>query len=382
MKLSELFALADTLAVRGVVRAEQLRAVGADPDTIALAVAGHWQAAVRGTYVLHRNPLTDVELAHVGRAHAGPGSLVSGTVAARAYGMRWIPDDVPGAVMLVPHDTRRQDSSGTMTVRRCRHFDDLASRSWQGLLIASPARVVVDTCRQVVAHRKATWAGVRTARRDAYDARCLQDVRGIVLGAVADGLCTPDEIGAVLATGNRRDSALVKRACLDAERGAASPPEAEQVDGLLEHNVPFLCNAELWDGDRLVAVVDALLLATGVGSEMDSEERHGNEVSLDATLVRHGRVDASGVRLLHVTPKRYRASPEAHHQDLFAEVRRRQAQGLGHPPGLRIVPRGPVLCGTGSVCPYPVPAWALEAARTGTLPPELLRASPSDGEAA
>ena len=381
MKLSELFALADVLAVHGVVRAEQLRAAGADPDTIALALASHWQAAVHSTYVVHRNALTDVDLAHVGRAHAGPGTLVSGTVAARAYGMRWVPDDVPGVVVLVPHEVRRQDSSGTVTVRRCRGFGDLRSTPWQDVLLAEPARVVVDACRQVIAHRKAAWAGVRTARRHVFDARCLQDVRGIVLGAVADELCTPEEIHAVLATGNRRDSVLVRRACTDAQRGAASPPEAELVDDLLEHNVPFLCNAELWDGDVLVAVVDALLLGTGVGSEMDSEERHGDEAGLDATLRRHGRVESYDAKLVHVTPTRYRAAPQSHHRDLFTEVRRRQARGLGDPPRLRIVQRGPVLCGSGSARPYPVPAWALEAARTGLLPADIARA-PSSGEAA
>ncbi len=120
---------------------------------------------------------------------------------------------------------------------------------------------------------------------------------------------------------------------------------------------------------------DVLLLATGVGGELDSKEAHGASELLDLTLLRHGRVERYGAKLLHVTPSRYRAQPAAFHHDLFVEVRDRQARGLGHPASLRVTPRGPVLCGTGHARPYPVPAWALDAARSGTLPDDLLRAS-------
>lgn len=372
MKLTDLFTLAAALADRGIVRAEQLRAAGADPDSVAQAVARHWQAPVLGIYVLHRDPLTDVELAHVGRRHGGPGSLVSGVLAARAYGMRWIPD-VPGVVVLVSHDVRRQDSSGTVTVRRSLRLREITAVLWEGVLLAAKPRVVVDACRQVITHRTAEWGQAREERRTAFEKRCLQEVRGIVLAAVADGHATPAGIRQVLAAGSRRHTRLIARACTDAERGVASPPEAECADDLFACNVPFACNVELWDGDELVAVLDVVLLGTGVGSEMDSKAHHGTEITLDGTLRRHGRVEAYGGKLLHVTPTRYRGNPHAHLRDLFAEVRRRQARGLGDPPGLRMVLRGPVLCGPGKDRPYPVPEWALEAARTGVLPEYLTR---------
>ena len=373
MTLEQLFALAADLGseTHGVVRAGDLRCAAADPDTVARALERHWQAPVRGIYVPHRNPLSDIELAHVGSAHAGPGSVVTGLLAGRVLGLRWLPE-VPGVLVLVTPDVQHVDSTGLVALRRIGGLAEVEVTEWNGVLLPPPARIVVDACQQYLDHRKRQWGSLRApARRRAFDTQCLRTVRGIVLGAVADGRCTPAEILGVLDAGSPRDTKLIRRACADAERGVASPPEAEQADDLMDCNVPFVCNAELWDGDRLVAVVDALLLGTGVGSELDSKERHSEAEALDLTLGRHRRVEGYGVTLLHIVPTRYRAAPSAHLDDLFAEARRRLARGLGDPPGLQLRLRGPILCGSGTRRPYPGPAWALEAVRTGDLPPHL-----------
>lgn len=52
-----------------------------------------------------------------------------------------------------------------------------------------------------------------------------------------------------------------------------------------------------------------------------------------------------GAKLCHITPTRYRSNPAAFHEELFAAVRARQAQGLADPRELRLVPRGPLLGG-------------------------------------
>ena len=345
----------------GVVTAELLRRADVDADAVKRAVASSWQAPVRAVYVPHRLALSDVELAHVGVAHAGPDAVVSGLLAARAMRMRWLPEDVPGVLMLVPAETRRQAVENLVLVRRCAALSGLRTRLWEGVQLAPPAQVVVDSCRQLLAFRRV--GGTPRRATESFDAWCLRDIRGIVLGAIADGRCTVAELRAVVDTGAMRDSALIRRACVDASRGAASPPEAELVDGLLDEGILFACNVELWDDFVLVAVLDVHLIGTGVGGEMDSKEAHQRPDLLDATLLRHSRVESYGAKLCHVTPTRYRSNPTTFHAELFAEARGRLARGVGDPPGLRYVLHGPVMRGPRvSNPPYRLPSPVARAA--------------------
>ena len=345
MRIDELLALASELGRErgGVVLASQLRLAGADPDTVRLAIRTRWQVPVRGVYVLHRRGLDDLELAHVALAHAGPQAVLTGALVARAAGLRWLPD-LPGAMVLVPAQVRRRGSEGLVLVRRCADLDLLGVRDVNGLSTAPMAQVVVDTCRQLLAVRKASLGERPSARyRRVWEERLLRDIRGVVLGAVADRHCTADEVLARVEAGAMRDSRLLRRACIDAQRGAVSPPEAEVVDGLLAEGVPFYCNVEVWKGNVLVAVLDVYLVGTGVGGEVEGEEAHRTESLLDLTLQRHAKVERVELRLCHATPRRYRADPTAFHEQLFHEARGRLARGLGDPAGLRFVPRGPLL---------------------------------------
>lgn len=350
MRSDELEDLAATLGATsaGVVTAAALRLAGAHPDAVTLALASRWQAPVRGVYVLHQQPLSAVELAHVAVAHAGAGAVLTGLAAARALGLRWVPD-LPAAMVLVEPERRRASSQGQVLVRRCAGLSSLATSSWAGLRVAPVAQVVADACRQVVSHRRSGHDGTRPQAW--LDETCLREVRGLVLGAVADRRCTVEELVAVVEAGAMNGSALLRRACRDAGRGAASPPEAELGDGLWGLGVPFWCNVEVHDDQGLVAVLDAYLVGTGVGAEVDSRQEHASEQHLDATLRRHRKVQSRGAELLHVTPTRYRSDPAGFHRELVAAAQGRLARGLGDPPGLRFVPRGPLLCGSGPTCP-------------------------------
>jgi hypothetical protein len=204
---------------------------------------------------------------------------------------------------------------------------------------------VVDACRQISADQLAV-APLR-----------LRDVRGVTLGAVADGRCTSDQLEHVLGLGNMWHTADVRRAIVDARRGAASPPEAELVDDLLAYGVPFYCNVEVLVDGRFIGVVDAYLIGTGVGGELDSVQEHADADRLDSTLLRHQGFADAGIELRHITPTRYRSNREAFHAALFSAARSRLDKGLGDPPGLELRPRGPLLCGpVGSVTPYAVAA--------------------------
>ena len=355
MRTAELDDLAVLLGAgsAGVVTAAGLRLAGADPDAVKRALATRWQTPVRGVYSPHRRPLSDEELAHVAVAHAGAGSVLTGLAAARALRLRWVPD-LSTVMVLVEPERRRASSEGLVLVRRCAGLPTMPTSRWCGLPVAPVAQVVADACRQIVSHRR---AGHDPAHGQAWlDEVYLREARGVVLGAVADQRCTVEELRAVIEAGAMRDSAVLRRVCRDAARGAASPPEAELVDGLVGLGVPFWCNVEVRDDAGPVAVLDVYLVGTGVGAEMDSRQEHGSEQQLDATLRRHRRVQMRGVELLHVTPTRYRSDPEAFHRELVSVARARLSRGLGDPPGLRFVPRGVLLSGprTGRP-PYTLP---------------------------
>ena len=166
-------------ATHAVVAASELRLAGADPDAVRAALGKHWRRPVRGIYIVDDRELTDVVKAHVAVKHAGPGAVVTGLFAARWWKLRWVPDSNEAHV-LIDTKRRRRGSEGFVLVRRMRDLDRLPTWTYQGLRIAGVAQVVVDGAREL---------------------DNLQDVRGLVLGGIADKRCTVEELRAVLDLG-------------------------------------------------------------------------------------------------------------------------------------------------------------------------------------
>jgi hypothetical protein len=323
MDLSALLDLGRRLgaATHGVVSAAELRLAGAPPDLIKTALVRHWQHPLTGIYVIDHREVNDLVKAHLAIKHAGPGAVVTGLAAARFLGYRWVPESSEVQV-LVEAERRRRSSEGFVLVRRFVNLHLLTTSTRYGLELAPAPKILADAAREL---------------------RGLRDVRGIVLGAIADQRCAPDELRAVLDSGAVAGTALARRACLDAERGATSPPEAELVDALLQLGLPFYCNVEVFLDGVLLGIADAWLVGTGVGGELDSREFHAEAALLDDTLRRDRRFSRAGLELCHATPARYRKDPAAFLSELVQAVRRRQAHGLREPDGLVLRPRGPLL---------------------------------------
>ncbi len=164
-----------------------------------------------------------------------------------------------------------------------------------------------------------------------------------MLGAVADGWAGTTDLRAHLGATQRNGSGLTRRAILDAERGCASPPEAEVVDELLGCGVPFYVNPELrLDGRRLCSP-DIWFLGTGLGGEVESQERHGSDDDTESTYDRHERVTDHGIALVHLSVRRIRQDPAVAAAYLVGRAMARRAEGPAEPTGLVIVPRGPLL---------------------------------------
>ncbi|MHB8961384.1 MAG: hypothetical protein ACYDAN_17380, partial [Candidatus Limnocylindrales bacterium] len=313
----------------GVVSARELRDAKADMSVVARLVAnGSWTRLWRGMYLTAAHPagplvrasaaLKHAELRHVDAGRA-PSAVVTGLAGARALEMRWVP--ASERIQVLVGAGVHRESTEHVLVRRAADLEQVETWSWGGVRVANPARLVVDGARECSS---------------------LRDVRGLVLGAVADSHADPEELTRLLDNGAVGRTAWTRRAVRDAERGAASPPEAELVDDLIGCGLPFYVNATLCLQGRFIGIADVYLLGTGVGGEMDSKQVHGDADRLDDTLVRHDTFTGAELSLVHVTPGRYRANPTAFHDRLFAAVVDRQRRGLGEPEGLVVTPRGPL----------------------------------------
>lgn len=314
-------ALALAAASHDTVTTAQLRNAGIDPRVAQRQLrAGHWQRPARGVYVPHRRTLSGTELGHAAAALAGGRVVVTGLVAARLLGLRWVPP-TQGVLALVD-DTIRTPSSGQVTLRRTHDIATLETWTRSGVELALPARAVVDAARELTS---------------------LRDVRGIVLGAVADGWCDVTTLTDVLATTQRNGSGTARRAVRDAARGAASPPEAELVDALIGCGRPFSVNPTLLLKGSPLGSPDVWLAGLGLGAEVESQERHGTDEQVESTYDRHERMAAAGIELVHLSVRRIRRDVRAAADHLLSRAGDRARRGLGDPPGLMVVPRGPLL---------------------------------------
>lgn len=304
-----------------VMTAAELEALGVPPSAVArLVAAGRWQRLWRGVYLCAPHPVSALIRAHAAVKHAGPTAVVTGLAGASALGLRWVPEHTRVQVLVAPHVQRV--SNDYVLIRRTWDVEAVPTWQWGGLAVAEASRLVVDGARECGS---------------------LRDVRGLVLGAVADGLAAPAELSQLLSVGAVGGTALARQAVRDALRGAASPPEAEVADGLIGRGMPFVLNREVWVGELFVGRVDGYLLGTGVGYEVDSRERHGSSSEMSATLQRHERAARAALSLVHVTPSSYRSDPAGFHARLAEAVRHRREMGLGEPAGMRLLGESPVL---------------------------------------
>ncbi len=332
MRMSEARELGAELgeATFGVVSATELRDSKIDMSVVARLVhEGSWTWLWRGIYLCAAHPVGPLVRAHAAAKHASqrlptarpqPPPVISGLAGAQALGLRWVPEHVRVQVLVGPQVHR--GSNEQVLIRRTADVASIDTWRWGGLAVADAARLVVDGARECTS---------------------LRDVRGLVLGAVADGHAGPADLLELLDAGAVAATAWARQAVGDAVRGAASPPEAELVDGLLGCGHPFYVNPEVRVAGAFVGHLDVYLVGTGVGAEVDSKERHGQQEALDDTLARHDRADTRGLSLVHVTPSRYRADPAAFRARLLGKVVERRSRGLGEPTGIEIIPRGPLL---------------------------------------
>jgi hypothetical protein len=243
-----------------VVRVAQLEQLGLHRATIAHRCRpnGPWRSLVSGIVLLHNAAPTRDDRRRAALLHAGPDSVITGLDALALHGMQRVPQPSGPVHVLVPED-RRRASHGLVLVERTSRLPSPAPGRWP---TAPLVRAVLDYTR-------------RTSDRNL--------VRSINAEAVQGRMCTPAALGAELALGSGRGSALPRDVLREVSGGIRSVAEAKAHDLIRRSRLPHaMWNPRLVDAftGRFIAVPAVWFDEVGLAWEIDSYEWH---LSLETT---------------------------------------------------------------------------------------------------
>lgn len=303
----------------GLITSAQLTSLSVPRSTIAWSE----QVGAMFSWVLpgvHRfegsGPLTRDQENLASLLYGGFGSMVSGARALELYGVRAAQRRSFGGdqwgLVLVPHE-RKRSSREFVRIERTLWLPEPRSL---GLVLAAPAaRAVMDAARACTVE---------------------DDVRALIFEVVQRGITTPEALSDERIRGQIRGSRFARLALEEVFAGVRSVPEGDVrrifesrgVTGLLYN--PMLC---LPDGTVLCSP-DAYDPLTGTALEVDSREHHFSVQSWEATMLRHGRMTAAGLGVLHSPPSRIGRDPDG----VVDEFRRTQSTRLGWVPTVVVRP--------------------------------------------
>jgi very-short-patch-repair endonuclease len=235
--------------------------------------------------------------------HAGPRSALTGMAALRHYGFQ-LPEAYPIDVV-VPVDVRRQGTGFVRVQRSERMPVDVCAEG--EIRFVLPARAVADAARRT---------------------RSAREVQVLIAQTVQQQRCTIEMLTIELEQGPAQGSAFLRAALAEVREGIRSGPEGDLRVLLRRRRLPMpMFNARLYDEKALIAVTDCWWEDAGVAAEVDSREYHYSAEDWQRTMRRHDRLVARGVLVLHFTPARIRAEPQA----VAAEIRSALIAGRDRP---------------------------------------------------
>ncbi len=236
--------------------------------------------------------------------HAGPRSVLTGLAAVRRYGART--PETRTIDVLVPVGTRCRSRNFVMVQRTARMPPNVCVAG--EFRFTTPDRAIADAARRM-----------KTAR----------EVRALVSDAVQHQRCSIEMLSVELDRGPVQGSAFLRAALEEVRDGIRSVPEGDLRVLLRRGRLPMpMFNARLYDDNKaLIAVADCWWDDAGVAAEVDSREYHYSAEDWQRTMRRHDRLVARGVLVLHFTPARIRAEPQA----VAAEIRSALIAGRDRP---------------------------------------------------
>ncbi|WP_181782383.1 hypothetical protein [Pseudonocardia pini] len=276
---------------------------------------GPWQSLLPGVVLLQNAPPGRADRRRAALVYAGPDAVLTGLDALQLSGLRRAPTPTGPVHVLIPADRRRL-GGGAVLAERTERLPATAPDPWPA---APVARAALDFCR-------------RSRDRD--------HVRTVLAEVVQTGRASPGELAAELREGSGRGSALARQVLTEIAAGVRSSAEAKArtVVGRTGLAEP-LWNARLVDpAGKHIATPDAWFDDVGLAWEIDSREFHFAAEDYERTVVRHSRMTAHGILVVHTLPQTLRKQGA----EVVAELRRCHAQAALRPrPDVRAIPSTP-----------------------------------------
>lgn len=258
---------------------------------------GPWRRLLPGVYLTTSGEPNREQLQFAAVLYAGPGSVITGPAALRLCGIRV--GETRFVDVLVPLNRQRASRDHVVLHRTGRMPQSFGVEA--GLMFAPPARAVADTVRGMTS---------------------LPDVRAVVAGAVQQRRCKLQDLTAELNEGPRNGSASLRAVLAEVVDGIRSAPEGDFRKLVKRSGLPTpMFNPSLFLDGKLLAIVDAWLPESGVVAEIDSREWHLGPDGWEQTMRRHSRLSATGIIVLHVSPRQLRTEPERVVRDIAGALR-------------------------------------------------------------
>jgi hypothetical protein len=237
--------------------------------------------------------------------YAGPRSLLTGAVAVRRHRLR-----CPGlnqADVLVPADVRVQ-SAGYVRIIRTGRMPEKTLRTRQ-IRFVTLERAVADAARSMTN---------------------LGDVRAVVAEAIQNGGCDLALLVTELHAGPVTGSRFYRLALRETSVGSWSAAEGDLMTLVSRSDLPEpMYNAKLYTADgTFLGIADAWWQRAGVVGEVDSRQYHLSPCDYERTVMRHNRMAAHGINLLHFLPLTLKNDPSA----VVANLRGAIKSGMAQPP--------------------------------------------------
>jgi hypothetical protein len=272
---------------QGVVGRDQVISAGLTRGALRHRIrpGGPWQRVLPGVYLTSTGQPSREQLRIAAALYAGPDGLITGPAALANYQIRGSRTRIVD--VLLPASSKRANVDFVAVHRTWRMPESVICDG--PVRFAPPERAVADAARGMVN---------------------LNDVRAIVASAVQQGRCTVEQLVAELRAGPVRGSATLRSVLAEVMAGIRSVPEADLRELIRCARLPEpLYNARLYIGGVFLAQPDAWWPEYGVAVEVDSREWHLSPADWEQTMVRHARMCAAGIVVLHFSPRQQRDQP-------------------------------------------------------------------------
>jgi len=259
---------------------------------------GPWRRLLPGVYMTTTGDATPDRRAMAALLHAGPDGVITGATAVRRHRLRC--SGLNEVDVLVPAEVRRQSTGFVRVI----HTSRMPERyySTDQIRFAPLPRAVADAARGMTR---------------------LSDARAVVAEAVQRGRCSLEELIRELNEGPVAGSRFYRIALGEIGDGIRSAAEADlrELIGRSDLETPMY-NPELYAADgSFIGIADAWWQRAGVAAEVDSRQYHLSPDDYERTTMRHNRMEASGISMLHFLPSTLKSKSPTVLRDLRGAIK-------------------------------------------------------------